>query len=85
MTVLGVRAPLAWLGPDRLVDDALIVLDGGVVAFAGPERELGVTVEGASGRETLSGLPAPPEPDQEIHVDGFVIPGVVDRHVHIGL
>lgn len=33
----------------------------------------------------MSGHPAPPEPDTEIRVDGFVIPGVVDRHVHIGL
>jgi imidazolonepropionase-like amidohydrolase len=25
------------------------------------------------------------EPDQEVEIDGFLMPGVVDRHVHIGL
>lgn len=85
MTVLAVRASLAWLGPGRLVEDALVILDGGRVAFAGPASDLGVAVAGERGRETLSGQPAPPEPDQEVHVDGFVMPGVVDRHVHIGL
>jgi imidazolonepropionase-like amidohydrolase len=34
---------------------------------------------------TLAGEPAPPEPQEEIRVDGFLMPGVVDRHVHIGL
>jgi imidazolonepropionase-like amidohydrolase len=67
------------------VEDALIVMDGGRVAFAGPASELGVAVAGEGGRETLSGRPAPPEADEEIHIDGFVIPGVVDRHVHIGM
>lgn len=85
MTVVAVRAPIAWLGLGRLVEEAVVVLDGGRVAFAGAARELGVMLAGEQGRETLSGDPAPPEPDQEIHVDGFVIPGVVDRHVHIGL
>ena len=85
MTILSVRAPLAWLGPDRLIEDAAVVLDGGRVVYAGAARELAVTVGGERGPETLSGAPAPPEPDKEIHVDGFVIPGVVDRHVHIGL
>jgi imidazolonepropionase-like amidohydrolase len=85
VTVLGIRAPVAWLGPGRLVEDALIIADGGRVAFAGPAVALGVAVVSERGRETLSGKPAPPEPDQEIHIDGFVMPGVVDRHVHIGL
>ncbi|HEV8421431.1 MAG TPA: amidohydrolase family protein [Actinomycetota bacterium] len=85
MTTLAVRSPLAWLGPGRLLEDALIILEGGRIAFAGAAAELGVAVAGERGRETLSGQPAPPEPDQEIHVDGFVMPGVVDRHVHIGL
>jgi imidazolonepropionase-like amidohydrolase len=85
MTVLAVRAPLAWLGPGRLIEDALVILDGGRIAFAGSALELGVAVAGERGRETLSGQPAPPDPDQELHVDGFVMPGVVDRHVHIGL
>ena len=85
MTVLGVRAPVAWLGPGRLVEDALVVMDRGRVAFAGSARQLAVRLAGEHGAETLSGEPAPPEPDEEVHVDGFLIPGVVDRHVHIGL
>ena len=85
MTVLAVRAPLAWLGPDRLVEDALVVLDGGRVAFAGGAKTLAVRVAGPEGPETLAGEPTPPEPDEELNVDGFVMPGVVDRHVHIGL
>jgi imidazolonepropionase-like amidohydrolase len=67
------------------VDDALVVMDGGKVVFAGASADLGVRVAGDRGPETLSGQPAPPEPHQEIRLDGFVMPGVVDRHVHIGL
>jgi imidazolonepropionase-like amidohydrolase len=67
------------------VDDITVVLDGGRVAFAGPSRDLGVVASGAAGPETVGGAPAPPQPDEEIHLDGFVMPGVVDRHVHIGL
>ena len=85
MSTLAVRAPLAWLGPGRLVEDALVVMDGGRVVFAGSSKQLAVRFAGEAGSETLSGEPVPPEPDQEIHVDGFVMPGVVDRHVHIGL
>jgi imidazolonepropionase-like amidohydrolase len=69
MTVLAVRAPAAWLGSGRLVDDALITVEGGRIVFAGEASE----------------APARPVPDQEIHVDGFLMPGVVDRHVHVGL
>src|SRR5206468_7500524 len=60
-------------------------MDRGRIAFAGPGRTLGVRAAGEQGSETLSGEPAPPEPEEEIRVDGFLMPGVVDRHVHIGL
>ncbi|HEY1331019.1 MAG TPA: amidohydrolase family protein [Actinomycetota bacterium] len=49
----------------------LVVLDGGRVAFAGAAA--------AAPRE-LAG-----EADEELVVDGFVLPGVVDRHVHVAL
>jgi hypothetical protein len=62
-----------------------VVLDGGRVAYAGPARGLGVVASGQRGPEDLAGRPAPPPPDQEIHVDGFLVPGVADRHVHMGL
>lgn len=84
MTVLAVRAPLGWLGPGRLVEDVTVILDGGSVAFAGPSSELGVLLSGEHGAEDLAGHRIP-QPDDEIHVDGFVTPGVVDRHVHIAL
>ena len=76
---------MGWLGPGRQVEDVTVVIDGGSVAFAGASRELAVTVSGERGREMLDGSPAPPEPDQEIHLEGFLMPGVVDRHVHVGL
>jgi imidazolonepropionase-like amidohydrolase len=85
VTVLAVRAPLGWLGPNRLVEEALVVMDGGRIVFAGSSKQLALRFAGERGSETLSGEPAPPEPDEEIHVDGFLMPGVVDRHVHIGL
>jgi imidazolonepropionase-like amidohydrolase len=44
-----------------------------------------VAASTAEGVETLPGSPVPPEPDEIIDVDGFLMPGVVDRHVHIAL
>lgn len=85
MTTLAVRAPLAWLGPGRLVEDVMVILEGGRVTFAGPARDLAVAASGADRVETLAGDPSAPEADEELHVDGFLMPGVVDRHVHIGL
>jgi imidazolonepropionase-like amidohydrolase len=62
-----------------------VIVAAGRIAFAGGSAELGVALSAPEGVETLSGQPAPPEPDEVIDVDGFVMPGVVDRHVHIGL
>jgi imidazolonepropionase-like amidohydrolase len=63
----------------------VVVMEGGRVAFAGREADLAVAASGSGRVETLSGTVAPPQPDEEITVDGFLMPGVVDRHVHIGL
>ena len=63
-----IRAPLAWLGPGKLVENAVVVIEGGRVTFAGPPTEVAAEPAG-----------------EEIMVDGFLMPGVVDRHVHIGL
>lgn len=80
------RAPLGWLGPGRLVEDPLVVMESGRVVFAGPAGRGGVAalVEEAPPATSSRG-PGPPRPDEEIHVSGFLMPGVVDRHVHIGL
>jgi imidazolonepropionase-like amidohydrolase len=63
----------------------MLVVDGSRVAFAGPALDLGVVVSSEGAVESLSGGPIPPEADEELWVDGFVMPGVVDRHVHIAL
>lgn len=65
---LVVRAPLAWLGPDRLERDAAVVVERGLVTFAGPAAQAPEPAEG-----------------QRVDVDGFLMPAVADRHVHIGL
>ena len=85
MSVLAVSAPLGWLAPHRLVEDVFVVIEGGVVAYAGSASDLATIMEGPRGPETLDGQPAPPEPDEEILFGGFVMPGVVDRHVHIAM
>jgi imidazolonepropionase-like amidohydrolase len=61
-----VRAPRAWLGPGRTVDDAAVLLDAGVVSYAG------------------AGSVAPVA-ERELRVDGFLMPAVADRHVHVRL
>ena len=67
---VAVRAPLAWLGPGRLVEDALVVAHDGRIAYAGRAST-------AEARVYVAG--------EEFRVDGFVMPAVSDRHVHIGL
>jgi imidazolonepropionase-like amidohydrolase len=66
VTSLSVRAPLAWLGPGRLVDEAQVVVDGGLVTYAGSATRID-------------------HADSELRVEGFLMPAVADRHVHIEL
>jgi imidazolonepropionase-like amidohydrolase len=69
-----------------MVEDAVVIMEGGRVLFSGTAAELGVVAADETGSaDGLSGSPAPPEPDEELRADGFLMPGVVDRHVHIGL
>ncbi|HEX6329686.1 MAG TPA: amidohydrolase family protein [Actinomycetota bacterium] len=63
---LKIKAPLAWLGPGRLVRHAAVVCDRGIVTYAG------------------SSAGAPPA-EVRIEVEGFLMPAVADRHVHIRL
>jgi imidazolonepropionase-like amidohydrolase len=66
VTRRSIRAPLAWLGPGRLVDDARVVVERGAVVNAGPAAEISET-------------------DDELRLDGFLMPAVADRHVHVGM
>jgi imidazolonepropionase-like amidohydrolase len=61
-----VRAPVAWLGPGRLVHGAQVVCDGGVITYSGPATPIS-------------------HADEELDVDGFLMPAAADRHVHIEL
>jgi imidazolonepropionase-like amidohydrolase len=63
------------------VEDATVIVEGAHIVWAGPSMDLPPPHEGSS--ET-NGL-ALPEVEDEIAADGFLMPGVVDRHVHIGL
>jgi imidazolonepropionase-like amidohydrolase len=67
------------------VVEPLVVVDGGRIEFAGPASSGGVVVSSERGVETLTGETVPPRADDEIQVDGFLMPGVVDRHVHIAM
>jgi imidazolonepropionase-like amidohydrolase len=66
---IALRAPVGWLGPGRLVEDVLVVVEGARVAYAGPR----------------AAYPGDYEVEDVARLDGFLMPGVVDRHVHIGL
>lgn len=65
---LVVRAPMAWLAPGRTVEGATIVIERGVITYAG----------------TAAQAPEPRDVEA-VDVDGFVLPAIADRHVHIGL
>jgi imidazolonepropionase-like amidohydrolase len=64
--IVSIRAPAAWLGPGRVVRDAQVVCQDGVITYAGPATPVGAA-------------------DEELDIDGFLMPSVADRHVHIGL
>src|SRR5688572_12158377 len=76
---------MGWLGPGQLVEDPVVVMAGGTIAFAGSGKIPGVLLSSADSVESLSGAPLPPAADRELAIDGFIMPGVVDRHVHMGL
>ncbi|HEU4356744.1 MAG TPA: amidohydrolase [Actinomycetota bacterium] len=67
-SALVVHAPLAWLRTGSLVREAAVVIERGLVSYAGPAAT----------------APDPAE-REELDVDGFLIPAIADRHVHIGL
>ena len=64
MTTLSIRAPLAWLGPGRLVERAQVVCDGGVITYAGE-----ATYIGHADRElSLDGFLMPAAADRHVHI-----------------
>lgn len=65
---LVVRGPLAWLGVSSIVRDAAVVIERGLISFAGAAAEMPDIADA-----------------QQVDVDGFLMPAVADRHVHIGL
>jgi len=72
VTTLSIRAPLAWLGPGRLVEDAQVVCDGGVVTYAGEAVYIGHT-----DREVeLHGFLMPAAADRHVHI-GLSSPAAV--------
>jgi len=86
VSVVAVRAPSGWLGPGRVVDDPVVVFAGNRIEFAGTEsRVRGVLADDHGRARSLFGETPVPDADEEIVVDGFLMPGVVDRHVHVGL
>ena len=65
---ISIRASAAWLGPRTYLEDARVVVDGGVVVASGAASDV-----------------EPPDEIEEIVLDGFLMPAVADRHVHIEL
>ena len=64
MTTLSVRAPLAWLGPGRRVEEAQVVCDGGTVTYAGE-----ATYIGHADREiVVDGSLMPAVADRHVHM-----------------
>lgn len=65
MDTFAIRAALAWLGPSRLLEDPIVVIQGTRIAWVGAASDA---------------------PDvEEVTGNWFVMPGVVDHHVHLGL
>ena len=62
---LSIRAALAWLGPGRLVEDAQVVCDGGVITYAGPVTSI------SDADETLDvgGFLMPAVADRHVHIE----------------
>jgi imidazolonepropionase-like amidohydrolase len=68
-----------------LVDDPVVVVEGSRIVFAGTGADTAVVADDDGRSESLKGGPVYAGVDQDVRVDGFLMPGVVDRHVHLGL
>ncbi len=63
---LRLDAPAGWFGVGRAARPATVVVDAGVVVYAGSRADA-------------------PAAEEVRHLDGFLMPGVADRHVHVRL
>jgi imidazolonepropionase-like amidohydrolase len=73
-SALVVRAPLAWLGPGSVVRDAVVVIERGLVTFAGTAAE---APELRAGRRLdVDGCLAPAVADRHVHI-GLADPAAV--------
>lgn len=62
---LCVRAALAWLGPGRLMEDAQVVCDGGVITYAGPATP----ISDADEELGVGGFLMPAVADRHVHIE----------------
>ncbi len=67
---------MGWAGRGRIMEEPTIVVQGALVASVRPSTP---TDDELGNRSVI------PEVDDDVVVDGFLMPGVVDRHVHIAL
>jgi imidazolonepropionase-like amidohydrolase len=72
VTRLSLRAPRAWLGPGRSVDDAQVVCDGALVTYAGEAT----TIEAAEHELRVGGFLMPAVADRHVHI-GLSDPAMV--------
>ncbi len=65
MTRLSIRAAAAWLGPGRLIEDAQVVCDGGLVTYAGEATP----IEAADQELRVGGFVMPAVADRHVHIE----------------
>jgi len=72
MPDITVRAPLAWLGPGRLVDEASVSIEGDTIAYAGESRY----APGSEITVLVDGVLLPAAADRHVHI-ALADPGAV--------
>jgi imidazolonepropionase-like amidohydrolase len=63
VTRLSIRASRAWLGPGRVVEDAQVVCEDGVITYAGPATPIG------EGAVSIDGFLMPAAADRHVHIE----------------
>jgi imidazolonepropionase-like amidohydrolase len=65
MARLSIRATRAWLGPGRVIDDAQVVCEDGVITYAGTATP----IEAADREVRLDGFLMPAGADRHVHIE----------------